>query len=221
MAAYLANVGANASHPLRSPLRADGSFFLWPILESVPWGPPMLRLRDVAGDAGSGFTKSWLDRAVHLDPDLGGPHKTYGDNCRRAGRAFSLRRAEPGDLILFLARLHPPASSPALHFVAALEIDEIKADLTADPGPGWWDKNAHVRRARAIGAWDSFWVFSGTPRSGPLKRAQPLTPALAAELLPIAWRATRTDQQTIASHTRAVRRLTGPAETVARALWNT
>src|SRR5260370_29851161 len=33
--------------------------------------------------------------------------------------------------------------------------------MTADPGPGWWDCNAHVRRARASGRWDSFWVFKG------------------------------------------------------------
>ncbi len=217
MAAYLANVGVNAAHALRSPLNADGTFRLWPIPEAVPWSPPMLRLRDLDGAAKA--PRGWLDRAVHLDPDLAGEPKTYGDNCRRAGRAFSLRRAEPGDLILFVARLHPPASSPAQFFVGALEIEAIKPDLIADPGPGWWDANAHVRRARATGKWDSFWVFKGTSRSGPLARAQPLTRTLASELLPIAWRATRSEQQTIASHTRAVRRLVGHGEAVARALW--
>ena len=200
MAAYLANVGANAAHRLRSPLRADGSFTVYPIPE-----------RAAARDAGI---------AVHTDPDLTGDPPTYGDNCRRAGRAFSLRRAEPGDLILFVARLHPPASAPALHVVGALEIDAVAADLTKDPGPGWWDGNAHVRRARATGEWDSFWVFRGTPRSGWFSSATPLDRTLVAELLPIAWRTTRTEQQTIASHTRAVRRLAGDAERRARELWN-
>ena len=94
MAAFLANVGVNASHRVQSPLHADGSFRLLPIPESVPWAPPMVRLPE-----------AWGDRAVHLDPDLAPPHPTYGDNCRRAGRAFSLRRAQAGDLIVFLARL--------------------------------------------------------------------------------------------------------------------
>ena len=49
----------------------------------------------------------WGDRPVHLDPDLDCDTPTYGDNCRTAGRAYSLRRAEPGDTIFFVARLHP------------------------------------------------------------------------------------------------------------------
>lgn len=219
MAAYLANVGVNASHALRSPLHADGTFTLWPIPEPTPWAPPMLRLRDVGDAASPGFPKSWLDRAVHLDPDLSGEPKTYGDNCRRAGRAFSLRQADSGDLILFVARLHPPDAAPALYLVGGLEVEEIKADVTADPGRGWWDSNAHVRRARATGRWDSFWVFKGTNGSRLLARAQRFTPALAGELLEIAWRSSRTEQQTLASHTRAVRRLVGHGEVVARALW--
>jgi len=85
MAAFLANVGVNAAHRVRSPLHPDGSFELLPIPEKEPWAPPMLRLPGI-----------WAGRAVHLDPDLAGRPPTYGDNCRTAGRAFSLRQAPPG-----------------------------------------------------------------------------------------------------------------------------
>jgi Nucleotide modification associated domain 3 len=204
MAVFLANVGANAAHRVRSPLFPDGSFLLHPIPERGPWAPPMVRLPGV-----------WGDLAVHLDPDLDGDPPTYGDNCRTAGRAFSLRRAEPGDLLLFLARLHPPERQPPGFFlVGRLAIAEVRPDLTADPGPGWWDGNAHVRRARARGSWDSFWVFRGDPTSRRLERAVPFGRELADRLFDRswAWRETRTDLQTIGSHTRAVRRLIGPAE---------
>jgi Nucleotide modification associated domain 3 len=207
MAVFLANVGANAAHRVRSPLRADGSFVLHPIPEREPWAPPMRRMPGV-----------WGDLAVHLDPDLGGEPPTYGDNCRTAGRAFSLRRAEPGDLLVFVARLHPDggAGPPGFYLVGALVVAEVKPDLTADPGPGWWDGNAHVLRARATGdAWNSFWVFRGEP--GPSRlfdRAVPFRRQEADAVFDRAWRwaDTRTELQTIGSCTRAVRRLTGAGE---------
>lgn len=204
MAGFLANVGANASHRVRSPLFADGSFVLYPIPEQQPWAPPMRRLPDV-----------WGASAVHLDPDLEGDPPTYGDNCRTAGRAYSLRRAEPGDVIVFVARLHPATGEPAgFYLVGALSIAEIKPDLVADPGPGWWDGNAHVRRARASGRWDSFWVFRGDGHSRLFDRAIPFRRAEADCVFGGTWRWPdgRTELQTIGSCTRAVRRLTGPAE---------
>jgi hypothetical protein len=197
MAAFLANVGANAAHRPRSPLLPDGSFALHPIPEALPWAPPMRRLPNV-----------WGERAVHLEGDP----PTYGDNCRTAGRAFSLRRAQPGDTIFFLARLHPcPGTSPGFFLVGALDIAEAMPDVTADPGPGWWDGNAHVRRARAGAPWDSFWVFRGERVSRLFARAVPFRRqeadrVFASEWL---WRANRTELQTIGSYTRAVRRLTG------------
>lgn len=206
MAAFLANVGVNASHRVASPLQPDGSFRLLPIPERLAWAPPMLRLPE-----------AWGDLPVHLDPDLTSPTATYGDNARRAGRAFSLRRAGPGDLIVFLARLRA-RDQAALHLVGALEVVEVLADVTADPGPGWWDANAHVRRARAVQAWDSFWVFRGSARSRFFPRAIPFTLALASASLGMTPNPARTEQQTIASHTRAVRRLTGDAEQLLREL---
>src|SRR5947208_12108138 len=99
MAAFLANVGVNAGHAARSPLHEDRTFQLVPIPEKLPWRPPMLRFADLAGTVPS----SWRERAAHLDPDLTATVPTYGDNCRLAGRAYALRRAQPDDVIVFMA----------------------------------------------------------------------------------------------------------------------
>ncbi|HKW07242.1 MAG TPA: hypothetical protein VJS19_06690 [Candidatus Dormibacteraeota bacterium] len=198
MAAFLANVGVNASHPVSSPLRDDGTFDLVPIPEPHPWRAPMLR--------------GWRDKAVHLDPDFTSTPATYGDNCRRAGRAFSLRRAQRGDLIVFVARLLN--HRPGFHLVGSLEIEDVLRDVTQDPGNGWWDQNAHVRRARATNTWDCFWVFKGTQDSKLFTRARPFTRKELTALLgdDLRWPAHRTELQTIGSYTRAVRRIEGVGE---------
>ena len=207
MAAFLANVGVNAGHPARSPLFDDGTFVLLPIPERVEWRSPMLRLRDTGLQAHA--PASWASLGVHVDPDLTSPVPTYGDNCRRAGRAFSLRRARPGDLIVFLARLTDSSRRAGFHLVGSLEIEDALEDLTSDPGPGWWYGNAHVRRARATNRWDSFWVFKGTSQSGLFPHAIPFArPQTQALFANSAWPSHRTDLQTIGSYTRAVRRLT-------------
>jgi hypothetical protein len=212
MAAFLANVGVNASHAARSPLFDDGTFALLPIPERERWRRPMLRLKD-ANDLHIHAPRSWRNRAVHLDPDLSAATPTYGDNCRRAGRAFSLRRASPGDVIVFIARLRNTQGASGFHLVGHLEIADALEDVTRDPGPGWWDANAHVRRARATGRWDSFWVFKGAPQSRLLDHAVPFG-RRQTELLFNAthWPSHRSELQTIGSYTRAVRRLTGEAE---------
>ena len=170
MAVFLANVGVNSAHAARSPLFGDGTFELLPIPERHPWRPPMLRLGDVK-DKCAYAPLSWRTRAIHLDPDLDSCQATYGDNCRHAGRAFSLRRARPGDLIAFLARLQPKGQPAGFHLVGCLEIVDALEDVNRDPGHGWWDANAHVRRSRATDSWDEFWVFKGTPASRLFSRA--------------------------------------------------
>ncbi len=210
MAVYLANVGANSSHAARSPLLDDGRFVLMPIPERERWRRPMLRPRDVDGIRAI-TPRSWLDRAVHLDPDFVSQTPTYGDNCRRAGRAFSLRRAAAGDLIVFMARLHPRAAPAGMYLVGRLAIEDVLADVTVDPGPGWWDGNAHVRRSRASGRWDSFWVFKGGAGSGWLGKAIPFDRCAVCAVFGSgwAWRDDRSELQTIGSYTRAVRRIEG------------
>jgi hypothetical protein len=179
----------------------------------------MLRLGDLTELAPHAPTR-WHPWPVHLDPDLRSQPRTYGDNCRRAGRAYSLRRAQPGDLILFLARLSGPTHPAAFHLVGALSVADVAPDLTTDPGPGWWDANAHIRRARAHGIWDSFWVFLGSPQSRLFERARPFgrRQAEAAFGPDWNWRPNRSELQTIGSYTRAVRRLTGEGEDVLRSL---
>jgi len=214
VAAFLANVGVNSAHAARSPLFGDGRFVLLPIPERDSWAPPMLRLGDISRLAAYA-PAAWRERTVHLDPDLSAPTPTYGDNCRRAGRAFSLRRAASGDLIAFLARLHPAVGPAGFHVVGGLVVDDVLADVTSDPGPGWWDRNAHVRRARATGRWDSFWVFKGVAaRSRALTKAHPFARREAEAVFGRnwLWRSMRSELQTIGSYTRAVRRVEGHGE---------
>jgi Nucleotide modification associated domain 3 len=214
MAAFLANVGVNSAHAARSPMFDGGRFLLLPIPEKVAWAPPMLRLGDLTTLAAYA-PPTWRGRAVHLDPDFSTPTPTYGDNCRRAGRAFSLRRAKPGDLIAFVARLHPTNDPPAFYLVGSLVVHDALKDVTSDPGPGWWDRNAHIRRARATGCWDSFWVFKGAPRrSQRFANAHPFGRHEAEAVFGAGWRwrETRSDLQTIGSYTRAVRRIEGRGE---------
>lgn len=214
MAAFLANVGVNSAHAARSPSFEDGRFALIPIPERQPWRPPMLRLGDIDGLA-QHAPANWRTTAVHLDPDLATLTPTYGDNCRRAGRAFSLRRAQRDDLIVFLARLQPASAAPQFHLVGCLEIEDALVDVTSDPGHGWWDDNAHVRRARASANWDSFWVFKGTRGASRMFAQSHRFARNEAEQVfgpNWRWRMTRTELQTIGSYTRAVRRVDGRGE---------
>jgi len=219
VAAFLANVGVNAGHPAWSPLHDDGSFDLLPIPEALEWRHPMLRYRDLPPNLGH-VPSSWANRAAHLDPDLNSATPTYGDNCRRAARAFTLRRAKRGDLIVFLARLKPASGPAAFYLVGCLDIEAIASDLTSDPGTGWWDANAHVRRSRASGDWDSFWVFHGGPCSLLFDRPVPFTRRETSALLGDAcmWPDHRTELQTIGSYTRTVRRFEGAGEEWLRAI---
>ena len=198
MTVFLANVGVNSSHRVSSPLHEDGSFRLNPIPEIIPWAPPMLKVPPI-----------WGERAVHLDPDLAGSTPTYGDNCRKAPRAFALRAARPGDEIHFLARLTPRAGPAGFYLVGKLVIADALEDVEADPGHGWWDANAHVRRARATHTWDSFWVFKGDRGSGLHRRALPFGREQADQAFGRTWlwRENRTELQTIGSYTRTIRRL--------------
>jgi hypothetical protein len=198
VATFLANVGVNCSHRVRSPLNEDGTFELRPIPERVSWAPPMLKLPEI-----------WGDKAVHLDPDLSSAMPTYGDNCRSAARAFSLRSAREGDEIRFLARLTRAHGGAGFYEVGKLVIADILQDVAKDPGPGWWDGNAHIRRARATGVWNAFWVFKGGPRTALYEQARPFTRSHADEAFGHSWfwRPNRTELQTIGSYTRTIRRL--------------
>jgi hypothetical protein len=115
-------------------------------------------------------------------------------------------------VIVFLARLVNHRAG--FYLVGCLEIEEILRDVTHEPGEGWWNNNAHIRRARAFDAWDSFWVFKGTANSRLFDSAVTfsrieLTAVIVDELR---WPAHRTELHTIGSYTRAVRRIEGVGE---------
>jgi hypothetical protein len=211
MAAFLVNVGANSQHPARARLHADGSFDFLPIPEDVGGSAPMLRYADIPGLAGL-VPASWRKRNVHLDPDLVSDQMSYGDNCSRIPRAFALRRAKPGDSIIFIARLHAPDGKAGFYLVGRLEVAGILKEVNGDPGPGWWDANAHVRRGRALGRWDAFSVFAGGAGSGLLAKAVPFGRQQAEQVFGLDWEwADQTPLQVIGAHTRSVRRLEGQA----------
>lgn len=222
---FLINVGANASHPLKSPLYRDNTFELLPIPERAPSaGPPMVRYADLRsyyrpdGDLLAYVPASHRHRYCHHDPEF--ETCTYGDDPVRAPRAAALRSAREGDWLLFLARLwrwhgerYPQESG--FYFVAALQIQHILRDVRRPPSEealAMFGANAHIRRAQADPSyWNGFWVFKGSPRSRRFQRAIQLTPELAVEVLrdkegqPWRWRRDRSPLQTIGSYTRTIR----------------
>jgi hypothetical protein len=125
--------------------------------------------------------------------------------------------------MFFLARLHPQGGDrlrPGFYLVGQLDVLDVLKDVTGDPGAGWWDGNAHVRRARAGAPWDSFWVFRGGAASRLYGHALPFTRVEADRVFDGRWhwRETRSELQTIGSYTRTVRRLDGRAEELLRSL---
>ncbi|MGH2469337.1 MAG: hypothetical protein ACRDGF_04620, partial [Chloroflexota bacterium] len=214
---YLANVGVNASHRLRSPLHADGTFTLVTIPEPAGLSGASLRTYGSVPDLATLVPERRHAQATHYDPEF--ETRTYGDNCSRAARAAALRQVRPGDCIVFIARLHGGAG-PLFALVGILEVEAILPNVRARPAPEEMRRfgaNAHIRRALADPRWwDGFWVFAGTVRSGLLRRAVPIGRAEAQLLLrdragsPWAWPSARSDLQTIGSYTRTCRCVIDP-----------
>ncbi len=215
---FLANVGANASHRLTSPLRPDGSFTLVSIPEDCDLqGERLVRYGQVPHLREAVPERFWT-RATHYDPEF--ETLTYGDNCGRAARAVALKSCLPGDWIVFIARL-VGATGPIFALVGMLEIEGILKDVRSHPGPediGRYGSNAHIRRATADPRlWDGFWVFAGTPRSGLFETAVQIARPEAEVLLRDRlgglweWRQDRSELQTIGSYTRSCRCIIDPA----------
>ena len=222
---FLINVGANASHRVKSPIFADSTFELLPIPEHVPNpGPPMTSYRELSAHCRQGesllpfIPPAYQQLYCHYDPEF--ITCTYGDDPTRAARAAALKGACEGDLLLFLARLcawdgGKFAGASGFYLVAMLEVASILRDVRHEPSESElrvYGANAHIRRAQADPAfWNGFWVFKGTPRSRRFEKAIPLTPELARLVLrdrqgePWRWRSGRTPLQTIGSYTRTIR----------------
>ena len=230
---YLINVGANASHPLKSPLFPDGAFELLPIPERVrmPGGqvpsaqPPLVRYSDLTQYSNLGdhllafIPKTYHQRPCHFDPEF--VTRTYGDDPRRAPRAAALRSAQRGDLLLFLARLWAWelagfSGKSGFYLVGVIEVESVLRDVREHPTEeemATYGANAHIRRALADPTyWNGFWVFKGSPLSSHrFPQGFELTRGRASQLLrdkhgqPWVWRPDRTSLQTIGSYTRTIR----------------
>lgn len=194
---FLANVGANTSHPYSSPLFDDGTFELLPIPESPPVpGPNSITFAElIPWTDPTGSQKQWIPQrlwrvAAHADPDFRA--LTYGDNCERAPRAHALKAVLPGDVVMFIARLsraaplkgsarlnpsasRPDASDSGFFLVGFLHVDEVVANVSKPPAGRLserFEANAHVRKGRnADRHWDGFWVFGGSHQSRRFRRA--------------------------------------------------
>ena len=222
---FLVNVGANAAHPYASPLFDDGTFELLPILDPDARGPHLVYFRDLRSyyhphqDLLQYVPQRLRDTPVHHDPEF--ETFTYGDNCDTSPRAAGLRRVEPGDYLLFLARLvHHRTKEAGFYLVGYLEMERIFASLKGrlpDKVVARIGRNAHVRRAEGMSkGCDGFWVFAGSRRSRRLERAVPLDRTLASLLLrdsqgnPWEWPEHRSDLQVIGSYTRSCRCVLDP-----------
>ena len=229
---WLANIGANSSHPYFSPLFSDGTFELLPIPETPSEaGPHSVKLADVPlKNPANGVATDWISQrlhgvAAHYDPEF--DTITYGDNCERGARAVALKKTAPGDLILFLARLQPhdvtgPQGEAAFFLVAILEVESILPavyDRPSDEQLERFGANAHVRKGLNDDAnWDGFWVFAGTPRSARFERAVRFDRKLCDEVMrtadgmPWHWDSPRSELQVIGSYTRTCRAILSPEQ---------
>lgn len=228
MRVYLANVGTNATDGFAGPLFEDGRFEFIPILEgdcSLDALDGVVRYRDLRShyDRDANLLRyvpaARRDRACHNDPEF--ETLTYGDDARR-GRAANLRHAEPGDALLFLARLERwrggrRTREYGFHLLGGLRIENVYAGVAEPPAGGAGGRiarNAHVVRAQASGdwaKWGGFHVFTGSERSRRFERAVPVTRELCDAVLrdkdgaPWRWPSHRSDLSIIGSYTRTCR----------------
>src|SRR5215469_8525327 len=183
---YLVNVGVNLSHKLRSPIFPDYRFEFVPIPEESDIGECVradtspitygdLFCYNSSQKLLSLFSNKVQDefakRLVHYDPNLNNANDachatfTYGDIPYTNARASSLRGAQPGDLLFFLANLARYdcdrasfiSGQRALYLIGFIEIDTVleyipEKKLLHDPlSDCYYDvlqfpKNAHVKR---------------------------------------------------------------------------
>ena len=227
MRIYLANVGANASHPFASPLFGDGVFEFLPIPEGergLDASPHAVRYGDLRShyDAARGLTRYLPERyagyACHYDPEF--ETFTYGDMCDENARASGLRGLGRGDALLFVVRMERwregrRTKEFGFYLIGGLRVDWMLRGVTEALTGRDAERaaaNAHVRKARADGDWNGFWVFGGSPSlSRRFERAVPVNRALCEQVFrdargdPWQWPSHRSELAVIGSYTRACR----------------
>ena len=215
MRVYLANVGANSGHRFASPLFEDGSFEFIPIPEDegqtsgvrysdlrshydpssslLPYVPPRLH-----------------DAVCHNDPEF--ETLTYGDNGEN-GRSSALTRIQPGDVLLFLARLERWADGKRAGQFGFYLIGGLSTDYAEFITPQSGRRDRFAKNAHAIRGDERFFGVAGTSRSRRFRRAVPLTREIcgkvfrAADGAPWEWAAGKSDLSIIGSYTRSIRQM--------------
>jgi hypothetical protein len=231
---FLANVGVNASHigmGLQSPLFPDGRFEFMPIPELPQFQnrTGFLRYRDLSCwnetnlPLARYIPESRHELAVHHDPDF--TVMTYGDECGRTPRAAALKQVQPGDFIVFLARLAIYrdgrfTGQAGFYLIGFLEVAEILENVRNLPDGQVLERyrnNAHMQRAISEPGWfDGFYIFAGSDRSRRFALAKPFGRTEAEHYLRDKnglvwnWKEGRSDLQTVGSYTRTCRCVLNP-----------
>jgi hypothetical protein len=216
------NVGANVSHgSLRSPIFADRTFEFIPIPEGYVDG--LDRYSSFACRSGRAVREfvpdSYLEQAMHNDPEF--ETFTYGDVPESNSRAANLKKLNPGDSVLFLARLvewddERGWGNGGFFFVGDLVLRRVvnKSDLSEDPRlVKLVENNAHVKRWRLNPYLEphNFWVFVGSDRSARYQHAVPFDGKMLTDVLrkadgsPVSRKEGMTDNLFIGCNTRACR----------------
>jgi Nucleotide modification associated domain 3 len=251
---YLVNVGVNLAHKLRSPLFPDARFEFVPIPEEGDLGESIragikpitygdLFCHNSSQKLLSLFSQKLQDefanRLVHYDPNFNNANDachatfTYGDIPYTNARASSLRYAQPGDLLFFLANLAQydcdSASfirgQRALYLIGFIEIDTVleyipEKKLLYDHFSDHYcdvlqfSKNAHVKRLLTLSyrfERQPFMIFEGSDRSRRFEYAVRISRQLCdlcvrdKENRPFDYSKFRSLDACIGAYTRAVR----------------
>ncbi len=214
---YIANVGANASHRSLSPLYDDGYFDLITIPEQGQLGSACLRYKDLRWHDPRAVRmilgRTRWEAATHNDPDLW--DGVYGDVPYLSSRAAPLRRARPGDALLFFARLRPFGGNTfhrdsAFYFVGGWSIHKA---IDVKPNIGLRlerrvSDNPHVRKYLA-GSPQRFSLFlsreSPTRLTPPVRMSRSYLRRALPESRLWKWVDDRTRLQTIGSYLRTIK----------------
>ncbi len=251
---YLVNVGVNLAHKLRSPIFPDARFEFVPIPEGGDIGECVKAditpitygdlfcynsSRKLLSLFSHKLQDEFANRVVHYDPNLNNVNDachatfTYGDIPYINARASSLRDAQPGDLLLFLANLARYdcdragfiRGQRALYLIGFIEIDTVleylpEKKLLHDPFSDChydvlqFPKNAHVKRLLMLPhrfERQLFMIFEGSSYSRRFEYAVPITRQLCdmcmrdKEGRPFDFSKFRSLDACIGAYTRAVR----------------
>ena len=214
MRVYLANVGANSGHRFASPLFEDGSFEFIPIPEDEGQTSGV-RYSDLRSHYDPGrdllrYVPPHLHGAVcHNDPEF--ETLTYGDNGENP-RSTALTGIQPGDTLLFLARLERWRDGERTRDFGFYLIGGLSADYAEFVTPQSGRRDRFAKNAHSIRGDERFFGVAGSSRSRRFRRAVPLTRDICDKVFRAANGATwrwggKSDLAVIGSYTRTIRQM--------------